>query len=211
MVEQFPLKEEVDGSNPSRLTRMIDYKSLFSVLAVVLTLVAYIPYLRSILKGQTKPHMYSWLVWFVDSLIIFILQLTNNAGPGAYVTLAAAVMCFIVLILSFSKGTKDIKKVDGIFLITAFIALGLWWFAKQPLLSAILITGVDLFGFAPTVRKAWRAPNSETATFYFINSIRFVLAILALSQYSIINMIYPATWLVANGLFGISLVLRRKS
>jgi len=189
---------------------MVDYKSIFSVLAVLLTLGAYFPYLRSILSGQTKPHMYSWLVWFVDSLVIFVLQLTNNAGPGAYVTLAAALMCLFVLILSFSKGTKDIKIVDKVFLTAALLALVLWWFVKLPLISAALITCVDLFGFMPTVRKAWKAPHTETPVFYSINSVRFVFAIAALRQFSTINIIYPATWLVANSLFAIVLLMRRK-
>lgn len=190
--------------------RMVNYKAIFGVLAVVLTFVAYFPYLRSILKGQTRPHMYSWLVWFIDAAIIFILQLTNNAGPGAYVTLAAALMCLFVLILSFSKGTKDIKTIDKVFLASALLALVLWWFAKQPLVSAVLITCVDLLGFVPTIRKAWKAPDSETPIFYCINSLRFVFAIAALRQLSTINAIYPITWLVANGLFAVVLFVRRK-
>jgi hypothetical protein len=119
-------------------------------------------------------------------------------------------MCLMVLILSFFKGTKDIKTIDAAFLVTAFIALVLWWFAKQPLISAVLITVVDLLGFAPTIRKSWIRPYSETPIFYYINSFRFLLAILALRQYSIITAIYPITWLIVNSSFAAVLYIRRK-
>ena len=36
-------------------------KLLFSSLAIALTLLAFVPYIRSILAGTTKPHVFSWV------------------------------------------------------------------------------------------------------------------------------------------------------
>lgn len=191
---------------------MFDIKALLSLAAIVFTFVSYLPYLLSIGKKQTKPHIYSWLVWLLDAFIIFALQITHGAGTGAYVTLAAGLMCLLVLILTITKkGKSEITHLDTFFLILAIIALGIWLFAKQPLISALLITFVDFLGFVPTVRKSWKKPFSETPYFYAINTLRFVLAIVALQEYSIITIIYPGVWLVANGLFTTMLLVRRKA
>ena len=190
---------------------MYQIKTLLGLVATALVFIGYIPYLRDIVKGKTKPHVYSWFLWSFVTLIAFALQISGGAGTGAFVTLAAAVMCIAVIVLGFiHKSQVKIVWVDTLFLILAVVALLLWLVAKQPVLSAILTTLIDLLGFAPTVRKSWNNPHSETLSFYWLNTFRFGLALIALQNYSIITALYPITWLTANGLFALMLVLRRK-
>jgi hypothetical protein len=190
---------------------MNEIKNIVGVVAVLLTFVGYIPYFRDILKGKTKPHVYSWFLWGFVTVLAFALQMSDKAGIGAFVTLAAAIMCVGVFFLGIlGHGHKDIKVVDTIFLILAFCALLIWLFAKQPIISAILTTTVDLLGFVPTIRKSWNHPYSETLSFYYLNTVRFSLAFFALNHYSVITALYPFTWFLANGLFALMLVIRRK-
>lgn len=190
---------------------MYEAKNILGFIATALVLIGYIPYLRDIVKKKTKPHIYSWLLWSFVTFIAFALQVSGGAGSGAFVTLAAALMCFAVIILGFIyKSQVEIVKLDTVFLILAVLALCLWLIAKQPVLSIILTTLVDLFAFAPTVRKSWNKPYSETLVFYYLNSLRFGLATAALQRYTIITALYPITWLIANSLFALMLLSRRK-
>lgn len=186
-------------------------KVIVGVIAVILTFVGYIPYTRDIIAGRTKPHLYSWFLWMLVTAVVFGIQFTEGAGVGGFVTLTAALMCIWVIFLSLRHGAnKDVKPIDKLFLVLAFVALGLWLVAKQPVASAILSTAIDLFGFAPTIRKSWNDPYSETASFYYLNTFRFTLATFALSEYSLTTALYPVTWLIANGLFALMLILRRR-
>lgn len=190
---------------------MIALKPLLGTIAVMLTFLGYVPYIRDILKNKTTPHLYSWFLWGFVTALAFALQIADNAGPGAFITLAAALLCGVVLILSLvKKGGHDIKPIDGFFLLLAFISFGLWVVAKQPVISAILTTITDLLGFLPTIRKSWNKPWSETLSFYWANTFRFGLAMFALNRYTIMTALYPLSWLLANGLFGVMLVMRRK-
>ena len=190
---------------------MLFLKPLIGIIAVILTFTGYIPYIRDVLKGKTTPHTYSWFLWGFVTAIAFALQLSDKGGPGVFVTLAAAIMCAMVFTLGIVRnGPKDITLIDTVFIALAFIALALWLFAKQPVISAILITLTDLLGFAPTIRKTWNKPYSETLSFYILNTARFVLAIFALERYTIITALYPMAWLIANGLFAIMLIIRRR-
>ena len=190
---------------------MYDFKNILGIVATILVFFGYIPYIRDIVKGKTKPHVYSWFLWGFLTLIAFALQLSDKAGSGAFVTLAAAIMCFVVIIFGFIYKSKvKIVKSDTIFLIFAIISLGLWLIAKQPVLSVILTVIIDLLGFAPTIRKSWNNPFSETLTFYYLNSIRFGLAIIALQKYSLLTALYPTAWLLANTLFALMLIIRRR-
>jgi hypothetical protein len=109
-----------------------------------------------------------------------------------------------------AQGQKRHHDKRHDFLILAFVSLLIWLFAKQPVISVLLATTVDLLGFAPTIRKSWTKPYSETLSFYFLNTIRFILAVISLQRYTIITALYPTTWFLANGLFAILLILRRK-
>lgn len=191
---------------------MHNLKNLIGVVAVVLTFVGYIPYLRDILKGKTIPHLYSWFLWCLVTTLVFALQLVGGAGIGAFVTFAAALMCIVVIFLGLKQEAKiKVTLSDTLFLILALIAVGFWLIAKQPVISAILATLIDLLGFAPTVRKSWHKPQSETVSFYALNTFRFGLAFVSLQQYSLQTALYPVTWLVTNGLFALMLVVRRKT
>ena len=190
---------------------MSDLKNIVGIVAVFLTFIGYIPYIKDVIIGKTVPHVYSWFLWGFVTLIAFALQVSAGGGIGAYVTFTAGLLCTIVFIIGFTKkGKKDITQVDTIFFILALIALGFWLIARQPVISAILTTGVDLLGFAPTIRKSWNKPYSETLSFYLLNTIRFILAVFSLQRYTIVTALYPLAWIFGNGLFGLMLIVRRK-
>lgn len=190
---------------------MYEIKTILGYLATILVFLGYIPYLRDIVKGKTKPHIYSWFLWCFVTLIAFALQYTAGAGSGSFVTLAAALMCIAVITMGFvHKSTIKIVFIDSVFLVLALGAVGLWLIAKQPILSTILVTLIDVFGFLPTIRKSWNKPFTETLSFYFLNTLRFLLAIFSLQQYSVVTALYPISWMLINFVFAWMLIVRRK-
>jgi len=184
-------------------------KITIGIIAILLTFVGYVPYIRDILKKKTRPHLYSWFLWGLVSLIGFGLQFSAGGGIGSVVTLAAALVCFVIVALGFTAGKKDITKGDTVFLVGALLAASIWIFAKQPIVSVILISIIEMLGFIPTIRKSWHDPHSETLITYQMNTLRFALALFALHTYTLVTWLYPLTWLVANGLFSGVLILRR--
>lgn len=185
-------------------------KDIVGLIAIILTFIGYIPYIRDTIKGKTKPHVYTWFLWSLVTFIAFALQVSGGAGFGAYVTLAAAIVCFFIFLLGLRIGKKDITKSDTVLLIVALFSIAIWVFAKQPVISVILISLIDMLSFIPTIRKSWNKPHTETLSSYLINTFRFSLALFALQRYTIVTYLYPLTWVVANGLFSIFLIVRRK-
>lgn len=185
-------------------------KEILGTMAVILTFVGYVPYVRDTIKGKTTPHIYTWFIWGLVTAIAFGLQISAKAGFGAYTTLSAAVVCFIIFFFGLRQGKKNVTKSDTVFFVMSLVALALWLFAKQPVLSVILVSTIDMLGFVPTVRKSWHKPHEETLISYMTNTFRFTLAIVALSHYTIVTALYPVTWVIANGLFSIFLISRRK-
>ncbi len=186
-------------------------KTILGYVATLLVFIGYIPYIKDVVAGKTKPHIYSWILWGLVTAIAFALQYSAGAGSGSFVTLAAALMCGVVIVLSLkAKSQVKIVLIDTVFLLLAFLAIALWLVAKQPVLSAVLVTAIDVLGFLPTVRKSWHEPESETVSFYFLNTARFMLSVVALQSYSIVTTLYPVSWLLINFCFGFLLIVRKR-
>jgi hypothetical protein len=122
--------------------------------------------------------MFSWLVWALATFIIFLIQWNNGGGFGSVVTLAVSLSCMFIGALSIKYGTKDVKRIDYVFILFSLISLILWLYFEQPLLSIILLVSIDLFAFLPTLRKAWNDPYSETLSMYVVTTFRHSLALL---------------------------------
>ena len=61
----------------------MNIKFFFSMTAILITFVAFIPYIISILQGKTKPHMFSWVIWGSTTMVVFFAQLEDQGGMGA--------------------------------------------------------------------------------------------------------------------------------
>jgi hypothetical protein len=188
-----------------------DYKVWSAAVAVCLTILAYIPYLRGIYSGTTKPHLFSWIIWSLTTLIAAIIQVVKGGAAGAWPTLLAAGACIWIVYLSVSRGSKDIRRIDWYFLFASLGALPLWIITKDPTWSALLVTGVEIVAIFPTLRKSWSRPEQEVAFTWGIGVVRFLLSIIALETYSIATVAYPAGMIFMSGLTFSVLIIRRQA
>lgn len=185
-------------------------KEFFGSITVVIALISYVPYIKDILAGKTKPHIFSWLVWTVLTFVVLFVQLGDNAGPGAWSTAVTGLICLGILLLAFRQGSHFITKSDIGMLIAAGVTLVLWATTKNPTLSAISITMVDAAGFIPTMRKSWHLPHSETLAMYMLTLTKHLISLLAMRNVSVVTSLYPGYLVVANLVMVLILVSRRR-
>jgi len=188
----------------------MDYKVWLGVIAVIMGFIGYVPYFRDISLGKTKPHAFSWLVWGILTGIAFVGQVTSNGGAGAWVTGFTALVCLTIFLFALRKGAKDFPLLDWLSLVGAGIALLLWFVTKDPLGAIILVSIIDALGFIPTFRKSVARPYEETMFTYIMSGLKFVIGIIALTEFSLVNVLYPASLVLNNGAFVILLIVRRK-
>ncbi len=188
----------------------MDYKNIIGALSIVLAIFAYIPYIKDTLKGKTTPHIFSFFIWGFATLIIYALQVKGGAGAGSWGTICVALICLFIFVLGLRNGKKDITTVDVVFFILSLIALFLWLVTDQPILATILIVSVDVLAFVPTIRKSWNKPHSETLSLYAVSSFRHALELFAVKNINILTILNPAVWTIANALFALFLIIRRR-
>lgn len=173
-------------------------KEALGVLAVVLAFACYAPYIWDTLRGRTKPHLFTYLIWAIVPVVVFAGQIAAGAGPGAWTTGAMALLALVVLVLSFTHGTKDVTKLDLVFLIAAFAAIVPWYLTHNPTLSITLATIIDICAFAPTIRKTLNDHTSENLLSWVLNAARNAVAILALATFTFATVVFPLALLVMS-------------
>lgn len=185
-------------------------KELLSAIAVGLTFWLFIPYIRGIRRGTTRPHVFSWIVWTLVTVAAGAAQLAGGGGVGAWpIVLSGLITAYVGWLAWRRVGQVAITRLDWAFLLAAFTALPAWAFTADPLWASVILTVVDLLGFGPTVRKAWHHPHEESALFFGVGALRNACVVLALEHYSLTTVLFPAA--VGAGCLAVAaLVLARR-
>jgi hypothetical protein len=186
-------------------------RQLCAWIAVALTFYAFIPYFRGICCGRVRPHVFSWVIWGLTTLVVFFAQWRAGGGPGAWVIGLSGVLTLAIAALAWRhRGDLKITRADWVFFITALSSLPLWHFTEDPLWAVVLLTGVDLLGFGPTVRKVMEQPHAESPGFFALFLVRNVLVVLSLETLSVTTVLFPAAVGAGCALVIALIVVRRK-
>ncbi|MCK5395337.1 MAG: hypothetical protein KAJ32_05055 [Gammaproteobacteria bacterium] len=187
------------------------YKEILSVIAIALTFMAFYPYIRSIIRGDTKPHVFSWVIWGSTTFVVFLAQLEGKGGVGAWpIGVSGGITIFVAVIAYIKKADISITKIDWLFFVSAMSSLPFWYFTSDPLWAVVILTTVDVLGFGPTVRKTYSYPYSESLLFFMLFAVRNIIVIFALEYYSVTTVLFPAVIAVACIALMTMMVYRRR-
>lgn len=189
----------------------MEFKTVVGIIAVGLNVVAFLPYVIDTIRGKTKPHIYSWLIWTLITGIVFIGQQAEGAGAGAWVTGCTTAINLIIFLLALKKGSSDITLSDKLCLGSALVILVLWLLSSSMLLSILLVTLVDTLAFIPTIRKSLNKPEEETFITYPLSTLRCVLGLIAIESYTLITCAYPVAMLAMYALITVILIYKQPS
>ena len=185
-------------------------KTQLAAIAILLTFIAYLPYIISIYRGKTRPHVFSWIIWGITTCIVFFAQLEDEGGAGAWpigvsglITLGVAYQAYRL------KSDVSIRFLDWVFFIGCLASLPIWYLLSDPMWAVILLTFIDVLGFGPTIRNAYVNPYHEQLTFYALFALRNIVSIGALENYSITTLCFPVVISIACIVFIVMVAFRR--
>ncbi|EGV31919.1 hypothetical protein ThidrDRAFT_1804 [Thiorhodococcus drewsii AZ1] len=187
------------------------YREILSATAIALTCLAFLPYLMGILRGSVRPHVFSWIVWGLTTSVVFLAQMAAEGGVGAWPIGVSGLFTLSIAVLAWiRRADVSISSVDWVLFLAALSSLPFWYATSDPLWAVVVLTGVDLLGFGPTIRKAYQAPRSESILFFMLMAVRNGLVVLALEHHSVTTVLFPATiGLACLAIIGILSVQRR--
>ncbi len=193
---------------------MLDTKTIIAIIASVLAFVGNISYLRDTLRGNIKPHPYTWFLWSIVSATTFFGGIVKGAGIGALPTGIAEGFTIIIFLLSFKYFIQGksarVRLLDHVLLVTALLGLIPWFITKDPTISVVIVVAIDLVAFIPTLRKTWHAPETERPLLYQMNVSRHVLTLFSLGAYNVATMLHSIVMIAVNILMTFFIQRKRK-
>lgn len=189
---------------------MSDYHIVLGAVTVIMAFVGYGLYFRSIFKLETKPHPFTWFLFLVLDGTVFVAQVMNGAGPGAWSMGVGTILAAVVFLLALKRGEKRIAKFDWACLGVALLGIGGWIVTNNALVAVVLASLTDSLAKAPTIRKSYLRPYEESVSIWSLDIVRFFLSILALSSMTLTTALSPAEIIVTNAILVIVILLRRR-
>jgi len=189
----------------------MELKTVFAIIATIIGVGCFIPYIVDTFKKKTQPHIYTWLIWTLLQATGVIAMYKGGAGIGVLALTIGTFFCGFTCVISIKYGTKNISTFDTICLIGALASMCIYFFMHQPLLSVILISAIDFMGFLPTLRKAYYEPYTETLSMFAFFMISGIFSVLALSTYTVITAFYPLTLVFINVIATVVIWARRRT
>jgi hypothetical protein len=183
-------------------------QELVGFFAGVLALLAFIPYINSILKGITKPSRTSWSIWFVVGLVLMVSYKSGGATNTIWMPISYVIGPFIVMILSLKYGVGGYSKLDIACICLAVISLIIWLLSQSNSITLFMYLVIDFFAVLPTLHKTYKRPQDEDRLTWIIIFTASVFNLFALDSYGFIKIAYPLYMFIGNGLILI-FVLRK--
>jgi hypothetical protein len=184
---------------------------IIGIITVVMSIGIHVPYFLDTFRGKIRPHPFTWVLWTLLTIIIFIAQFIDGAGPGSWGTGVVAVFCVSITLASIRYGFQNIKPADVIMFVVGLLTIPLWILTEDPTLSVIIIVVIDLIAFAPTYRKSYHKPYDEPLYHSSLNFIRHGLTLFAIANFTLVTALFPFMVGIANGSLFLFLLWRRRA
>jgi hypothetical protein len=167
-------------------------KNALSIIAGLLFIVGFVPYISAILRKKTKPAKASWLIWSSLDTTIFIGMLFKDAANGQI--LGATLGALVVTVLAMKYGTPGWTPLDKFCLGGAVLGILLWQVFNDPIFGIVTSLSVGFLGSIPTFASAWKDPSREDRMAWTIFWVSCVCAVIAIPQWTLADAAQPITF-----------------
>lgn len=156
------------------------FVALCGVISTALAIFSVVPYMRSIFKGETKPHQFSMLIFAIMNGVVFLSQFLEGGRSSIFLWLAFFVNSIIVLIVSIFKGTRDTSRYDRLLFVLSLITIALWALTRSNELAIWLTLVIDICPTTMILLKIRADPHSEAWFPWALVATAFVFSLLSL-------------------------------
>lgn len=164
---------------------------MLGLLSGLLTVLAYFPYVRAVLKRETVPNPVSWWIWGSTGLILASTYYATGSTAGLGLAIGATSGQIVVAALSLRYGTGKPGAIDLLCLSGAVAALLLWYFTRDALLPHLMTVVMDFFAWLPTFRKTLIHPAKEDRMSWIVWTMGAAIALGSVRRLHIAEIAYP--------------------
>jgi hypothetical protein len=189
---------------------MTEIVPVLGVLAGVIGVADTIPYVRDTLRGSTRPHRGTWLIWGVLAVVVCLSQRADGASWSLILAASQAVLTSVIFVLAIRRGQGGASATELVMIAVAGAGVIGWIVADEPIVATACVVAADLIGTAMMMPKTYRDPESETLVTFALASLAGALAAGAVGVLDVSLLLYPIYYCVANAAVALVIHQRRR-
>lgn len=150
------------------------------IVSTLLAIYCSVPYLQAIIKGRTKPHQFSWLIFVIMNGIVTSSQYLKGARASVLISLTFFIFSFIIFLLSLKYGSRDTSRFDKLLFGFSLATIVVWFLTKDAAIAIWLTVVIDIAATSMIILKIKGDPKSEDPYPWLLGSIAYIFTCLAL-------------------------------
>lgn len=172
------------------------------ILGALIGAVGSISYLIDTIKGKVKPNRVSFILWALPSLIAFAAALKDGGGIETLMTFSVGFFPLLIFFASFvnKKSVWKLSTFDLTCGALSLVGLVLWLITKEGNLAVLFSIISDGLASIPTVIKAYKHPETESAWPWMAPVVGIVMTLYTLPNWTFINSAFIIYVLMVNTL-----------
>jgi hypothetical protein len=190
---------------------MTEIAPVLGVLAGAIGVADTLPYVRDILRGSTRPHRGTWLIWGVLAVVVCLSQRADGASWSLIMAGTQAVLTSLIFMLAIRHGEGGVTRTEFMMIVVAGAGVMGWILADEPIVAIACVVAADLIGAAMMVPKTYRDPESETLVTFAFAGLGGALAAGAVGVIDVSLLLYPAYYCIVNGAIALLIHQRRRT
>jgi len=188
------------------LSKEVVVQQVLTIVAGILMMAGFIPYIWAILRKGAKPAKASWVIWTILDTITFAGMITKGAVNGQMI--GTIIGAYITIGLALKFGSPGWTRLDRACLSGAVLGIALWTITANPIAAIVTSCGVAFLGSIPTFVSAWKDPSRENTLAWTLYWLSCVFALAAIPQWTLADALQPITFAAIETIMMVILLAR---
>lgn len=169
---------------------MGNYYAVAGIVAGILSIAGYIPYILAIFRGETRPNRASWIIWAIVGGLLAFSYIETGDRHSIWLPLGYFIGPLITAVLSLRYGYMVWSRLDTICLVAACASVIPWMLSDTAILTLLINVFIDFMGAIPTLIKSYKEPETEDFLAWLIFFVANTIQLFAI-QYWNLAAVYP--------------------
>jgi hypothetical protein len=178
---------------------MTELTPVLGLLGGLVGIACTVPYVRDTVRGATRPHRGTWLIWGVLAAVACLSQRADGASWSLVLTGSQAILTALVFVLAIRYGEGGLTRFELSLMSVAGAGVIGWLIAHDPVIAVVCVIVADIAAAAMMTPKAYRDSHSETLAMFALASVAGALAAGAVGAPDVSLLLYPGYYCVVNG------------
>ncbi len=174
----------------------MNFVIVLSFLGGFLHLIAFVIYIKQMLKGTSQPNTATWTLWaFLIVLNLSSYAVMSGDWVKAILPAAGAFASVSTFLFSLYKGKlSKLDRWDTLALGIGIVSGLAWWYFKSATYANLILQISILISFVPTYRGVLEDPRKERALPWYLWSTAYLVGMIVILlrwQNQYVDLIYP--------------------